>query len=134
MSPAAKAKSETARLLYLGAGHLCLALGVLGIVLPVVPAAVILVAAAACYAKGSQKFYDWLLANKWLGPPIKDWQRYKSLTLKSKVVGIVSLLGGMGLSIVFVVKPLWLRIVLGVFALGATVFILLIKTRGKGGK
>lgn len=131
MSPAArrKIKSRGARLAYLIAGHVCLALAVVGILLPVMPATVFLLAAAACYARGSQKFYDWLLQNKWFGPPIRDWQRHRSMTVRSKVVAIASLLVGTGVSGVFFVQAPWLRIGLGAVALGVTVLILLIRTR-----
>jgi hypothetical protein len=60
-------------------------LAVVGVILPVMPATVFLLLAAACYARGSQKFYDWLLHHKWFGPPIKDWQRHKAMTVKSRL-------------------------------------------------
>ena len=121
--------SKGARLAFLVAGHICLALGVLGFVLPLLPGTVFLLAAAFCYARGSQRFYKWLLQNKWFGPPIKDWQEHKAMTVKSKVLAIVTMLVGVGVSIVFVAKVMWLKLVLSGVALAVTVMILLIKTR-----
>jgi uncharacterized membrane protein YbaN (DUF454 family) len=134
VSPGTKAAAERSkggRLAFLIAGHVCLGLAVAGIVLPLLPATVFLLAAAACYARGSQKFYDWLLQHKWFGPPIKDWQRSKAMTVKSKVVAIVSVWVGVAVS-VFLVKVPWVRIALGVVVVGVTVTVLLIKTKKSG--
>ena len=54
------------------------------------------------------------------------------MTIQSKVIAIAMLLVGVGISIVFVAKVLWLRLVLGGTAAAVVVMILLIKTR-KGG-
>lgn len=125
----AKAGSKGARLAFLITGHICMALGLLGFVLPLIPGTVFLLAAAFCYARGSKRFYDWLLHHKWFGPPIKDWQQHHAMTVKSKIVAIVTMVLGVGVSVVFVAKVLWLRLVLGGTVLAVTVLILLIKTR-----
>jgi uncharacterized protein len=121
--------SKGVRLAFLAAGHVCLALGLLGFVLPLLPGTVFLLAAAACYARGSTRFYNWLLHHKWFGPPIRDWQQHKAMTVKAKVVAIATLIVGVGISIVLVVKLGWLRLVLGGTALAVTILILSIKTR-----
>jgi uncharacterized protein len=121
-------RTKGVRLAFLITGHVCVALAVLGIVLPLLPATVFLLAAAACYARGSQKFYDWLLHHKWFGPPIRDWRRYKAMTVKSKVLAIVSVVVGVSVSMLLVKQP-WMRIGLGFVVVGVTVTVLLIKTR-----
>jgi len=120
--------SRAVRLAFVIGGHVCMVLALFGIILPLMPATVFLLLAAACYARGSRKFYDWLLHHKWFGPPIRDWRRHHAMTVKTKVVAIVSLVVGVGVSL-FLVKPSWLRIALGVVVLGVTVTVLLIKTR-----
>ena len=124
--------SKGTRLGFLVAGHVCVVLGLLGFVLPLLPGTVFLIAAAACYARGSARFYHWLLNHRWLGPPVRDWHHHRSMTIQSKVLAIAMLLVGVGISIVFVVKVLWLKLVLGGTAVAVVVMILLIKTR-KGG-
>ena len=123
------ADSRAARIAYLIAGHLCLALGVTGVILPVLPGVVFLIGAAACYARGSMRFYNWLLAHKWLGPPVRDWEEHRAMTVRAKVVSIVMLLGGIGISIVFFVKLVWVRVLLGLMAVALSTLILFIKTR-----
>lgn len=121
--------SRGVRLAFLGAGHVCLALGLLGFLLPLLPGTVFLIAAAACYARGSARFYNWLLQHKWLGPPIRDWHTHKAMTARSKVIAIAMLIVGVGVSVIFVAKPLWLELGLGGTALAVTILILLIRTR-----
>jgi len=121
-------RSKGVRLAFLIGGHISLGLAAVGVVLPVMPATVFLLIAAFCYARGSEKFYDWLLGHKWFGPPIKDWQRSKAMTVKSKVVAIISVVAGVSVSM-FLIKTPWMRIVLGVVVVGVIVTVLLIKTK-----
>jgi uncharacterized membrane protein YbaN (DUF454 family) len=123
------ADSRAARIAFIVAGHCCLALGITGVILPVLPGVVFLIGAAACYARGSMRFYNWLLGHKWLGPPVRDWEEHRAMTVRAKVVSLVMLVGGIAVTIVFVVKLLWLRVMLGLLAIGLTTLILTIKTR-----
>ncbi len=121
--------SKGVRLAFLVAGHLCVVMGLLGFVLPILPGTVFLIAAAALYARGSTRFYHWLLHQKYLGPPVRDWYRHKAMTVRNKVIAIGTLVAGVGISVLFVAKVLWLKLVLLGTALAVTGMILLIKTR-----
>ena len=66
--------SRTVRVLFVGLGVTALALGIAGIVLPVLPTTPFVLLAAACFARGSTKFHDWLLAHPLFGPMIIEWQ------------------------------------------------------------
>jgi uncharacterized membrane protein YbaN (DUF454 family) len=121
--------SKAVRIAFLVGGHVCVALGLLGFVLPILPGTVFLIAAAFLYARGSVRFYNWLIHNKWLGPPVKDWEEHQAMTVRAKVVAITMLVVGVAVSIVFVAKVLWLKLVLAGTALAVTVLILLITTR-----
>jgi uncharacterized membrane protein YbaN (DUF454 family) len=59
---------------------------VLGIFLPILPTTPLLLLTAACYARGSVRFYNWLLNNRLFGPFIRDWRVHKSLPLRTKVI------------------------------------------------
>lgn len=127
-------RSSGARMAYLAAGHVCLGLGILGFILPVMPGVIFLILAAACYARGSERFYSWLLNNKWLGPPVREWEEHRAMTVRAKVISITMVVLGIAGSIVFFVKLPWLRIVLAVVGVGVVVLILTINTYKPGAK
>jgi uncharacterized membrane protein YbaN (DUF454 family) len=52
---------------YVVLGTLALALGFLGLFLPVIPTTPLVILAAACYMRGSKRLHEWLLESKWFG-------------------------------------------------------------------
>jgi len=66
-------------------------LAILGVVLPVLPTTPFLLVAAGCFAKSSPYLYEKLLANRMFGPLIRDWQEYRSIPLKGKVIALLSM-------------------------------------------
>jgi uncharacterized membrane protein YbaN (DUF454 family) len=118
------------RAVFLVLGHLCVALGVIGVFLPVMPTTVFLLGAAACYARASAGFYNRLLNNRVFGPIIADWRHYRAMTLRAKTLAIGFVWVGIGASMVFV-EALWLRLVLFAVAVAVTGFLLRIKIRDR---
>jgi uncharacterized protein len=112
-------------------GSISVGLGVLGIILPVLPTTPFLLLGAACYIKGSPRFYNWLINNKWLGNYIRSYYEGKGITIKSKIIAVSSLWITIGYSIVFIISILLLRILLFFIAAGVTFHILSLKTLEK---
>ena len=90
------------RTLWFIAGTICVVLGAIGIVLPLLPTTPFLLAAAACYYKSSEKMHRWLLNNKWFGEYIRNYQEGKGLTKKTKITALTVLWVTIGFSTVFV--------------------------------
>ena len=103
-------------------------LGTLGIFLPLLPTTPFLLLAAACYARGSKRFYNWLVSNRWFGNYIKNYRERKALPLRIKAFSIVLLWATIGYSAVFVVSIPLVRAILVGIAIGVTVHITLIRT------
>ena len=103
-------------------------LGIIGIFLPLLPTTPFLLLAAACYARGSKKFYSWLLNNRWFGNYIKNYREGKGIPLKIKVLSISLLWATIGYSTVFVVDILLVRVALVLIAIGVTAHVLSIRT------
>ena len=103
-------------------------LGILGIFLPLLPTTPFLLLAAACYIRSSERFYDWLINNKWLGNYIKNYLEGKGVSLKAKILSISLLWITVGYSAVFIVNTFPIRIILILIAIGVTIHILSIRT------
>jgi uncharacterized membrane protein YbaN (DUF454 family) len=109
-------------------GTLFLALGVIGIFIPLLPTTPFLLLAAACYIRGSKKFYDWLIKNRWLGEYIKNYQDGKGVPLKVKIITITVLWLTIIISTILFVSILIIQIFLFIIAIGVTIHIIKIKT------
>ena len=109
-------------------GTLSVGVGILGVFLPLLPTTPLLLLAAACYAKSSERFYNWLLNNRVFGSYVKNYIEGKAISLKAKVL-LVSLLAlTIGYSVVFVVHIILVRVILILIAIGVTTHILSIQT------
>ena len=97
---------KIARILWFIAGTICVALGAIGIVLPILPTTPFLLAAAACYYKSSERMHKWLLNNKWFGEYIRNYTEGKGIPLKTKIVAVSLLWITIGFSTVFMVDRL----------------------------
>jgi hypothetical protein len=117
------------RWVLLGAGWLFVVLGVLGAVLPVLPTTPFILLAAACFARSSQRFYDWLLANRVFGPLIRDWRAHRTIPNRARWTGIAMIVVFLGSSVVFFVEHPAVRAVLVAIGIGLVVFLYRLPTR-----
>ncbi len=97
-----------------------MALGVLGLFLPLLPTTPFLLLAAACYARSSEKLYDWLLGNRWFGEYIRNYREGKGIPLKRTAIAIALLWLTIGYTAIVAVSLLWVRLVLLAIACGVT--------------
>ncbi len=95
--------NRAAGLLLKIAGTAFLIIGGVGIVLPLLPTTPFLLLAAACYARSSERWYRWLLYNRWFGSYIRNWHEGKGIPMKTKILSILFLILTMGYSAAFVV-------------------------------
>ena len=110
------------------AGSLSLSLGVLGIFLPLLPTTIFLLIAAACFARSSDRLYNWLITHKWFGPYIRNWREHKAITRRTKIVTLVVLWGTLAISAFVATDNLFVRLALLVVGIGVSAFILHMKT------
>ena len=94
------------RTLWFIAGTICVVLGAIGIVLPILPTTPFLLAAAACYYKSSPRMHRWLLNNKWFGEYIRNYTEGKGLTKKTKITALIVLWVTIGFSTVSMLNRL----------------------------
>ena len=117
--------------LYRTFGFLFLAAGTAGVFLPLLPTTPFVLLAAACFARSSEKWHRWLLANGTFGPMIRDWESKRCVSWRVKAVAIASMLGVGGYSIFFVIDSLWFKVAGGALVLIGLVSVLMLRTCGK---
>ena len=110
-------------------GFFFVGLGIIGIFVPLLPTTIFLIIAAYFFAKSSEKYYNWLITNKYFGKFIKDYREGKGVPLKAKTISITILWTTILYSIFFVVTEIWLKILLIVVAIGVSWHLLSLKTR-----
>ena len=117
------------RLLLLIIGTLSVALGILGIFLPILPTTPFLLLAAYCYARSSERFYQWLLTNRWFGEYIRNYREGRGMPLRDKIVTLTVLWLTIGFAVAFAVSAWWGRLILVGIASGVTIHIIRLKTQ-----
>ena len=116
-------------LLWRIAGALSLALGAIGIVVPVLPTTPFVLLAAFCFARGSPALHRWLLANRAFGPLLRDWEEHRSIERRTKIVAIAMMSISLTSSIVFAVDAAWLQVALALLGVGLAIGIYRIPSR-----
>lgn len=66
-------------------GCVAVALGILGIFLPLLPTTPFLLLASACFARGSTRLHHWLLTNRVFGNYLRDYENGKGIPLRGKI-------------------------------------------------
>ena len=126
-----RSRSRLVRVLFTLAGAVALGLGLIGIVLPLLPTTPFVLLATACFARGSERFHQWLLANRTFGPMVYEWERHRSLPYRTKVTAIVLMSLTMAVSIVFFVEPAWLKAALALFGVALALWMYRIPSRDR---
>jgi len=118
------------RWLLIVAGTLCVILGAIGAVLPLLPTTPFLLLAAACYIRSSPRMYRWLHENRIFGAYLSRYRAGEGLPFKAKVSILLLLWASLSYSS-FVALPArlwWVRLILLGVGIGVTTHILRIKT------
>ena len=121
------ATGRLGRLAMILAGSVFLALGIIGIFLPLLPTTPFLLLAAACYFRSSKRFYNWLINNKLLGNYIRNYRNGNGVPLNVKIFTISLLWITIGYSALFAVDALFVRIILILIAIGVTIHVLSVR-------
>jgi hypothetical protein len=112
----------------MGAGSLLVAIGVIGIFVPLLPTTIFLLLAAACFGRSSPGAYRWLTTNRWFGRYLHDYKERRGATLVTKVTSIGALWLGIGAAVWFLGLPLWADLVLFAIAVAVTLHLLTLAT------
>lgn len=88
------------RLLWISLGLVALALGLAGVVLPLVPTTPFMILAAACFAKSSPRLHNWLVSHPVFGPAIRDWRENRAINRRAKRLALTAMAAAFAISLV----------------------------------
>ena len=109
-------------------GSICLALGVIGIFLPLLPTTPFLLLSAALYVRSSDKLYQWLIHQKYLGEYIRNFREHKAIPLRAKIISITMVWITLTYCALAIADEVWLKAIFLVLAISVTWHILSYKT------
>lgn len=116
------------RNLLIALGTLCVAMGMVGMFVPILPTTPFLLLAAVCYVRSSRRFYRWLTTNRWFGAYIRNYREGRGIPLKQKVLTLALLWLSIGYAAGFVVAPWWGKLLLVGIAVGVTAHLAAVRT------
>ena len=96
--------------LWLPLGYLFLAIGAVGVVLPLLPTTPFVLLAAGCFSRSSPKLHRWLMDSATFGPILRDWEERRCICLKIKIYSITMTLVVGGGSILLFGPKGWAQI------------------------
>ncbi|WP_373079821.1 YbaN family protein [Zhongshania sp.] len=105
-------------------GWVSFALGMIGLLLPVVPTSPFLLLSAACFLRSSPRFYFWLTEHRWWGRYIRYFLDGQGIPRRIKAL-ILCMLWIMILSSAFlIVKIMWVSVTMIIIAGAVSVYII----------
>ncbi len=78
-------KKKPLKLFWVTLGFVCLGLGTVGIMLPILPTVPLYMATAFCFAKSSERLHNWFVGTKLYKKHLESFVEQKAMTMKTKV-------------------------------------------------
>lgn len=115
------------RPVYITLGFVFVAIGFLGIVLPVLPTTPFIILAAWCFAQSSERWHQWLLNTQLFGGMLRDWEQNRCVSLVVKRIALAMMLLVGGLTLAYGVESFWARLLTGALMLTGFLTILFLR-------
>lgn len=78
-------KKNPLRIVWLLVAFLCLGIGAIGVILPILPTTPFLLLASVCFARGSDRFHRWFCKTKLYREHLDSFVKKRAMTLKTKL-------------------------------------------------
>ena len=120
-------RAAMSRAVFVGLGTFFLAVGIVGIFVPLLPTTPFLLLASACYFRGSERLHRWLLGHGRLGAYIRAYEEGRGIPLRGKVLALTMMWSSIGYGLYRFQWPLVQAALLAI-AVGVTVYLLRLPT------
>ena len=108
-------------------GSISLALGIIGIFLPILPTTPFLLLTSYLYFRSSKRLYYWLLSQRVLGLYIYNYINYRAVLLSTKIFSLIFLWTSLVISIILT-DSTHIRVFLLVVGICVTIHLHMLKT------
>lgn len=124
VTPAAvKRRDRLLRPVYFVLGLVCLALGVIGAFVPLMPSTIFLILAAWAFARSSTRLEVWLMQHRQFGPVLQAWQRERAIPRRAKLMACLGMTLGLLLFFLSVHPEPWLLALVALLLLGCAAYV-----------
>ncbi len=141
-----KVRPLPVRILFAGFGITCVGVGFVGLVTPGLPGFVFFLIALWAFRNSSERLEEWLLANRYVGPTLRDWEEHRSMRLRTKILAISMIWLAIGFTIYRILSkppivieqwhfelPKWIPVgLLAATIMGLTLYLSRIPTKREG--
>lgn len=93
------------RQLYLAAGLISVALGAIGVLLPLLPTVPFMILAAFCFANSSPRLEAWLIEHHIFGSHIRNWRDRRAITRRGKWAATIAFAVSCTVALLFMKMP-----------------------------
>lgn len=101
VKPVPSFNKTTLKYTHLALGWICVGLGLIGAVLPLLPTTVFFILAAFFFTKGSPRLRHWMITHPKLGPPIQNWEETGSIAPRIKLIALAMMGLTLAMSVAF---------------------------------
>ncbi|MCL6706424.1 YbaN family protein [Pseudomonas sp. R2.Fl] len=112
------------RFVLMGLGWLAVAIGVIGIFVPVLPTTPFIILAAALFARSSPRFEQWLIDHPRFGKPLIDWRREGAISRPAKIASVSMMTASYGILWFAGSHSPYVRIIVALILVSCAAFVL----------